>query len=472
MKNLLFGVSDPGPASCTEILPGEKIPAFLRRQSIRMVVFDDDPTGIQTVHGCLLATNTEDETLSQLFSDEVPVIYILTNTRSMGPAEAEKKLRETVTSVIRANRNYGYRLIFISRSDSTLRGHFPLEPETILSAARENGLTVHPPVFFVPAFFEAGRVTTGNVQYLKEKDRLVPVSETEFARDTVFGYRNADLAAYILEKSGGSIAAEKIGSVTVPTEGEGWSPDFQEISEGPGQKEYVIVNATRYAELDRFCRAYLTWFGSLGGCSVWRTSSSLPRALGGFEEKPLLEGAELVNHAGPGLIIAGSHVRKTTLQLEKLLALKGVAGVEAGVREILSSPQRLSLAILQRIEKLMDQQITPVVYTSREQFVAGEPDKTLGYGEQISLFLTNLVRALPRAPSFLVAKGGITSHDILVKGLEVNMARVAGQIIPGVPVVITGDSNRFPGMPYIIFPGNVGDEQGLASVYAKLSCGQ
>ena len=71
-------------------------------------------------------------------------------------------------------------------------------------------------------------------------------------------------------------------------------------------------------------------------------------------------------------------------------------------------------------------------------------------------------------PRFIVAKGGITSSEVGTKGLRVRRARVMGQILPGVPVWQTGPESRFPGLPYVIFPGNVGDENALRNAVEKL----
>ncbi len=55
----------------------------------KLVVFDDDPTGIQTVHGCYVLTVWDEATLTTALQDEVPFFYILTNIRALPPAEAE-----------------------------------------------------------------------------------------------------------------------------------------------------------------------------------------------------------------------------------------------------------------------------------------------------------------------------------------------------------------------------------------------
>ena len=79
------------------------------------------------------------------------------------------------------------------------------------------------------------------------------------------------------------------------------------------------------------------------------------------------------------------------------------------------------------------------------------------------------VSSLAVRPRFLVAKGGITSSDIGVHALQVRRATVLGQALPGVPVWKLGAESRYPGMSYVVFPGNVGDEDGLRSLVENLS---
>ena len=190
----------------------------------KMVVLDDDPTGIQTVHGCLLITQWDEESIRLGFSDSQPFFYILTNTRAMTRDEAARVTREAMEAVIKVNEDYGYRLIIVSRSDSCLRGHFPLETDVMRQCLESHGYVVADKTLFCPAFIEAGRVTIDGVHYLKEEDgHLIPVSETEFARDNVFAYHTSVLTEYIKEK--------------------GANPD-----------DYEIINAQSYDELQAAAR--------------------------------------------------------------------------------------------------------------------------------------------------------------------------------------------------------------------------
>ena len=403
----------------------------------RLVVLDDDPTGIQTVHGCLLITQWDEESVRLAFEDDVPFFYILTNTRAMTREEAARVTREAMEMVIHVNKDYGYRLIVVSRSDSCLRGHFPLETDVIRDCLVRHGVTVSPKTPFCPAFIEAGRVTIDGVHYMKDGDMLIPVSETEFAQDNVFAYHTSVLHDYIREK--------------------GANPD-----------DYEIVSAQSYEELREWWEASEYSENSENSDAiVIRSSSSLPKAIAGIPDIPLLDHSILkqssdTSHLTVPLFIVGSHVRKTTRQLECLLAAEGSCGIEIDVQRILDDAETLMRETQQVIRQVVDEHLTPVVYTSRQEIRLEDANQRQHLGQQVSDFLVDIVRQLSYTPSYLVAKGGITSHDILTHGLNIKSARVVGQIVNSVPCIMTKD------FPYIIFPGNVGNEESLKEVYLKL----
>lgn len=405
----------------------------MKSEEWRMVVLDDDPTGIQTVHGCLLITQWDEQSVRQGFEDKEPFFYILTNTRAMTPEEARRVTREAMEMVIRVNEDYGYRLIVVSRSDSCLRGHFPLETDVMRQCLLSHGYSVAEKTPFCPAFIEAGRVTIEGMHYMRDGERLIPVSETEFARDNVFAYHTSVLSDYIKEK--------------------GANPD-----------DYVIVNAQTYDELYTFARHLATDIIPQTAAIVIRSSSSLPKAISGIADQPLLDHSMRCSE-GVGCFVVGSHVKKTTQQLDALLQQEGTCAIEVDVQRILDDADALMLETLDLIQQVVEQGLTPVVYTSRQEIRLDDANKRQHLGQQVSNFLVDIVHQLPFTPSYLVGKGGITSHDILTKGLGIRAARVLGQIVNSVPCVM---AHHFP---YIIFPGNVGKEHSLAEVYQKLkSC--
>ena len=299
----------------------------------KMVVLDDDPTGIQTVHGCLLVTEWDEAHVREGFADDVPFFYILTNTRAMTRAEAEQTTRNAMEMVVRVNQDFGYRLIIVSRSDSCLRGHFPLETDVMREVLTQHHIAVCPSTPFCPAFIEAGRVTIDGVHYMKDGDKLIPVSETEFARDNVFAYHTSVLSDYIREK-------------------------------GARPEDYEIVNAASYDELYAFARRLPT-----DQNVIIRSSSSLPRAISGISDRPLLSREDFpqLRKGGVGVFIVGSHIGKTTRQLERLLEADGTAGVEVDVLRLLEQPEELMQQTLEKLSELAGRGLTPVVYTSRKE---------------------------------------------------------------------------------------------------------
>lgn len=402
-------------------------------QKWKMVVLDDDPTGIQTVRGCLLITEWDEQHVREGFADEQPFFYILTNTRAMTREEATQVTREAMEMVVKVNKDLGFRLIIVSRSDSCLRGHFPLETDVMRQVLEENGLTVYKKTPFCPAFIEAGRFTIDGVHYMQSGDKLIPVSETEFARDNVFAYHTSVLRDYIKEK-------------------------------GDNADDYDIVNAQSYDELHKWWNVFSSneEFANGSDALVIRSSSSLPKVIAGLPDEITLLDRNIVKSNGVGCFIVGSHVQKTTRQLEQLLQEEGSCGVEVDVQRILEDGEPLMQETLSVIKQIADEQLTPVVYTSRREIRLDDADKRQQLGQLVSNFLVDIVRRLPYTPTYLVGKGGITSHDILTKGIGIQSARVLGQIINSVPCIMG------PQFPYIIFPGNVGDDTSLRQVFNKL----
>ena len=97
------------------------------------------------------------------------------------------------------------------------------------------------------------------------------------------------------------------------------------------------------------------------------------------------------------------------------------------------------------------------------------PSESLAIGNAVSDGLVTIVSKLQSQPSFIIAKGGITSSDVATKGLGIRRAMVLGQAAPGVPVWSIGEEGKFPGMSYVVFPGNVGGEDELAKLVRRLS---
>ncbi|MBR5850359.1 MAG: hypothetical protein IKZ12_04795 [Alistipes sp.] len=446
----------------------EEIAALLREQRIRLVVIDDDPTGIQTVHGCLLLTEFGEAQVEQALTDEAPFFYMLVNSRALTEEAARAVVREAMEAVLKANRRHHYNLVFVSRSDSTLRGHFPAEPDTMVEVLAEHGIVPELPMLFIPSFFEAGRLTAEGVHYMVQGEELVPVAETEFARDNVFGYKNSHLGDYIVEKGGGTITRDEVCHITLDElrrlSPEALGAQLREL----GRKRCISFDSIHYDDLQRLALAIL---GQVvhpegGRAVVIRSSSSLPKAMSGIAEQGYLAAPAT---GARGVVVVGSHVKKSTEQLMHLLESERVRGVEIDVEAILNDSPTLMTDILGLAAQHYAEGYTPVLYTSRREVRVDDVAQRQALGMKISRFLVEAVRALPFRPDFLISKGGITSHDILTHSLEVRVARVAGQAAAGIPTIQLGSEEHFANLRYVIFPGNVGAVETLREVVERMS---
>ncbi len=433
----------------------------------KIIVLDDDPTGSQTVHSCLLLTRWDVETLRLGLGDESPIFFVLTNTRALTPEQAATVTREVCHNLKIALESEGIKdFLVVSRSDSTLRGHYPVETDVI---AEEVGpFDAH---FLVPAFFEGGRITRESVHYLIIDGVPTPVHETEFARDSVFGYHYSYLPDYVEEKTKGRIKANSVERFVLEDIRRGSLERLQHLN----GNQCGVVDAETQADLDKFA-ADIRTVAAQGKHFLFRSAASLLTSLASLGPQPVaaVDMAQYVRQGKPGAVIVGSHVKKTTQQLERLLQAPGIVGVEVDVAHLLdeSEAQRAALlaGVLERIREIHSAGKTPVVYTSRQELVFKDVQTRLEFGAGVSALLMDIVRGLPDDIGFLISKGGITSNDVLSTGLALTSARLLGQIIAGCSVVRTPpDHPQFPNLPVVLFPGNVGDADGLATVYKRLS---
>lgn len=432
----------------------------------KIIVIDDDPTGSQTVHGCLLLTRWDTDTLMQGLKDSSPLFFILSNTRGMDAESAARVTREICLNLRggldrMSTEGQAINPILVSRSDSTLRGHYPVETNVI--AETLGPFDAH---FLVPAFFEGGRITRDSIHYLMVDGKPVPVHETEFAKDSVFGYRHSYLPDYVEEKTGGQIRANEVHRFQLGDVRGNVLPRLLALK----NNACCVVDAETQNDLNHFA-AQLKEAASQGKRFLFRSAASLLTALAGLKPQPVPAEAmsTFVREGRPGAVIVGSHVKKTTLQLAQLLQAPGTAAMEIDVSRL---PQERAGIVWKAVNDaftLHGAGLTPVIYTSRIERQFNTQQERLEFGTQVSGTLMDIVKQLPTTLGFLVSKGGITSNDVLSEGLALKASRVLGQILPGCSVVkCPEDHSRYPGLPVVIFPGNVGDESALTTAYKRL----
>ena len=439
----------------------------------KIVVLDDDPTGTQTVHGISVFTDWTTESLRAGFDEENTMFYVLTNSRGMTTITTEEVHREIVANVENVSRETGKPYCLISRSDSTLRGHYPLETETLRKGIEAGGRKIDGEVL-APFFLAGGRLTLNNIHYVREGDNLIPAGQTEFAKDKSFGYTNSHMGQWCEEKTGGVFKAKDVTFITLA---EIRKRDYDGITEKLLKVENfnkVVVNAIADADMKVFVTALLKAFKK-GKDFIFRTAAGFPQILGGISDKDLLSRDELVasGNENGGIILIGSHVQKTTRQMNALLDGElDIDGIEFNSHRVMEEGglEDEVEKILSKAEEQIRSGRNVAIYTRRDRFDLNTDDKDaqLEVSVKISDAVTSIIGRLVVRPNFIIAKGGITSSDVGTKALKVKRADVMGQILPGIPVWKTGPESLFPNLPYVIFPGNVGNDEALKDAVKTL----
>ena len=441
----------------------------------KIFVLDDDPTGVQTVHGVSVYTDWEEDSIASAFQEDGQLVYILTNSRAFQSQETAHVHQLIAQRIAAAAKTAGKAYLVISRSDSTLRGHYPLETDVL-----KKTLEAHEPDRFdgeliVPFFPEGGRYTINNIHYVKEGQQLVPAGETEFARDLTFAYQASHLGEWCEEKTDGKFQASQMIYLSlddIRNERDGKLANMLTQAQSFNK---IIVNAVEYTDLKIVAIALLQAMDQ-GKHFLFRTAAALPKILGGIPDQPLLTKSDLIPSAQThgGLILIGSHVKKTSRQLDELKTSgKPFKFIEFNQHRVMEDGGLEDEAENVRLtaEKAIESGSTAVLFTRRERFELPDADREaqLRISVRISDALASIVARLTVRPGFLITKGGITSSDVGTKSLRVKRATVMGQIRPGIPVWMTGDESKYPQLPLVIFPGNVGEVETLKEIAEELS---
>lgn len=437
----------------------KEIAVLLHQKNAVVVVVDDDPTGAQYA-GIPVLTQWSRHSIFEEVEKGSSLFFLLTNSRSLPVKEAIEIYKEAGKNISEAFEKLNRQYIIISRSDSTLRGHYPDDVNALAEGLQmKDYLTA-----IIPAFIEAGRYTINDTQYVQEGDQLLPVHLTQFANDKVFGYGAENLKQWVSEKSGGMIDKMSVASFSINElrENRNLSEKIRTLT----PHSTLIVNAASYTDLQIFAKAYLESNVPM----IFRSGPSFVAAIGCLNRSSLLTADELFTQDSKygGLIVIGSYVSKTTRQLDVLLKT-GIQAIELDIKIILEDPIAQANIYLRRVEEILKQKQDVVIYTGRQLEYGPTEDQSLQIGNNISAFLVQMIKQLSIRPRFLIVKGGITSHDIAVKALGIKRAIVMGQLLKGLPVWQTSNEALFPDMPYVVFPGNVGDDNTLAELYGQLT---
>jgi uncharacterized protein YgbK (DUF1537 family) len=436
----------------------------------RIAVLDDDPTGSQTVHDVAVVTVLDPDEIAAGLDGPGSTCFILTNTRSMGEADAVALNTRVGRTLFELGRRLDAPVDVVSRSDSTLRGHVIAEVTALDAVRREVLGRGYDGVLLIPAYLEAGRFTAGDVHWAVVGGEPRPVGETEFAGDATFGFSASNLREFVAEKSGGTITPEQVHSITLDDIRRGGPQRVTEILAGVADGAFVVVNAVDYADLDVVVLGVLD-AQAAGKAFLYRTGPSFPQPLAGLDPRPPLQASDIWPDGCPdghGLVVVGSHVGLTSRQVGVARARGGLTEVELDVTAVVD-PARRDAHVADVTRRVVDALAGAEVllFTSRTLLRDTDPAASLEIARTVSTAVIEVVRgAVAAEPAWVVAKGGITSHDVAVRGLGIRRATVLGQLLPGL-VSVFQPVEALPqivGTPYVVFAGNVGDETTLAYV--------
>ena len=437
----------------------------------RLLILDDDPTGSQCVAGIDVAFDLDPTIPVGVLEQPGSACFVLTNTRALDEQEAVALNRRVLAGVLDGGVPASG-LHVVSRSDSTLRGHVIAEPVAIAVELAARGIDVDAFVL-CPAMLEAGRFTEGDVHYATVDGEAVEVAETDFARDATFGFTSSDLRAFLEERSGGAVRAADVLSVSLEDIRAG-AGRVREILSAARDRRWVVVNATEYTDLEVVAEA-MALLEAEGRTFVTRCAPSFVRPLVGQQGARVVDPDSITIPEGRldhGLVVVGSHVGLTTTQLRAVQQRGTLAEVEIHVPSVLDERREQHLAAVAAQATATLRTSDCVVFTSRDLVRTDDPAESLAIARSVSDAVVEVVRRVRAAkPAWVVAKGGITSHEVAENGLGIRRARVEGQFWPGQVSLFSAQEapDEVMGAPYVVFPGNVGGEQALADVVDVLT---
>lgn len=425
-------LSNLPPEFSKDLVP--EIHNLLTESKKTIVVLDDSPTGTQSVFDVPVITDLDPTTIRDAIDEAPPILFLLTNSHTL-TAEQTSTLHQTLGDLLK---EFQEDIIVISRSDSPLTGHFPLETDTLHHAL---GIA-EAPTLIIPFCATQQHLTIDNTTYQIE-------DEGEGETATPLNHPPLDTPESL------SLADLRSGDITA------------KLAALPPSSN-CLVNAASLADLNVLTLALL----KSNRRFVIRAGSSFTQSLAGIVSRPSLtpwQMQDLEPNPNGGLIIIGSHSPQTADQLNHLLKnAPDITPIKLSAPDILNDTFNLERATLDTQTAITSGK-TAVLFTSRDQSDEKEPSPINAKTKTISQALSNLVRAIDARPSFIIAKGRTTSTDLATHALGVKQAMALGQILPGVPVWTIGNQTLHPGLAYIIFPGSTGPTDALTQAHQKLT---
>ena len=357
LKAELFGELAKLP-TIDEAVVEQTLKASLQKFDKKIIVLDDDPTGTQTINNINVYTDWEQSSIDAGFVEDNDMFYILTNSRALPEQETSEIHQLIAYRIMKTFKKYHKDFIIISRSDSTLRGHFPTETDSLRRSFEGTERKPFDGEILMPFFKEGGRFTINDIHYVEEGKFLIPIGETEFAKSKRFKYSASDLKEYIEEKTHGKYRRDSVISISLEDLRAFKVDEIAKTLESITNFGKVVVNAIDYVDIKVFTIALLQAMAK-GKQFLFRTAAGFPKIIGRVSDKAPLTREELVNHGNShgGLIIVGSHMLRTTAQLQELRKNLRVNFIEFN-HSLISKPSAMKIEV-QRILRKAVEKIKP-----------------------------------------------------------------------------------------------------------------
>jgi uncharacterized protein YgbK (DUF1537 family) len=416
-----------------------------------LYALDDDPTGTQAVTDARVVCRWDGDQVARAAAGAPGSIHLLTNSRALEPGAARRVTADAARAV-RAAAPSAWPLL---RGDSTLRAHVAEEYDGLLDAYPERRGA---PLVLVPALPAAGRVTVGGRHFQEHPGGgRTALEDTEYARDPAFAYTTAELLAWAAERSGGRFRrdAGQVVALTDLRRSAGMAVAQALAAAGP--ESCVALDAETDTDLELIATGLRA-----APPAVVRCAPALVSALAGNAAHGLADPGPI---SGGVLVCVGSFVSLATRQLAALRAAAPTTTVEVDARALSCADAAAEIArVAARVRAAIAPGHAAVVATPR---TLDRSLDSLTVRARLADNLAAVVAHCHEAAGAVVAKGGITSAVTVTRGLGATLADVLGPIAPGVALWRTLDGPG-RGTPYAIVPGNVGDDDLLATVVRRL----
>jgi len=467
---LLAGLPEPLPLDTADVLGARGAHARI------LVVIDDHPSGSQSMAAIPILTAWSEDQIEWALGTGASAVYIVTNARALSPAAAEDRYLEVVSQVLEVAGRRGLDVDLVLRTDSTLRGHFPLDVDILVNAIESATAHGVDGVLMVPAFPEAGRITVNSVHYVAEwPGTFTPVGETRFGREPRFPFTSSDLREWVAERTRGRCDAASVRAITLDTVRE--SPDAvaaQLINARRG--EMVVADGATEADLRSIAIGFLK-AEAAGKRFILRVGPPFVRAMIGQPVHPALSAEDVERirtaagapEARTGLILVGTPNQLTKRQVRVLETRRPIREIPVSVPAVLDSRRdsHIEQVVVRALEGL---EVGNVIVRLAEMHVETEAKGDFALDPRVGKAVNEIAYRIAKARplKFVVARGGsITSFA--AQGLGVRRAMVRGPMLEGIVSLWEPLAGAIKGVPFVVYAGGVGDDDGLADVVDKLS---